>query len=133
MILKAHRKDASTFLFFLSFANHKKKLFSVSRQVLPRDRRGRGGSGETRVVAQRTRITKDGRRPLGSSPASCLLLSKYDFYHFIGGEGRTADLLRQYAEKFYMMGEASMRRSIRKGSKWDGYKRNLLQEVSSPR
>ena len=55
--------------------------------------------------------------------------NKYDFYHFIGGEGRTADLLRQYAEKFYMMGEASMRRSIRKGSKWDGYKRNLLQEA----
>ena len=60
----------------------------------------------------------------------CLLLSKYDFYHFIGQ--RTQDMMMAYADKFYF-DEERIRRSIQKQHRWENFKKDLLKDVLSPR
>ena len=55
-------------------------------------------------------------------------LVRYDFYHHF--DERTQELMRQYAEKFYLDND-QVQRSIQKQHKWGEYKRQVIAAVKT--
>ena len=60
------------------------------------------------------------------SSVEVLVMSKYDFHHYV--DLKTQEAMASYAASFYF-DEASIARSIAKQHKWESYKRSLLRDV----